>query len=190
MEEKTGTMEELVGLQKKALIHARIRTVLLVLFAVPALALLFIGTRTARENARLTAELRAELSEGFETLDTIRTDVHRAAEQSAQLNSAASKLLAASDPEELKEVVASLKDALAGVSEAAKNAAALDPEAVNGLLRKLDGELDGLSGALDKVSRLDPEAINNLLTRLDDVMNLLDKLSNALDKISSFRLFG
>ena len=183
--EKTA-QEELLDMQKELLVHARIRTVVLIGLIAPVIVMLVWTILTGQTVRRMESSLDAASGQ----IETLMSEVSRASGQISTLSSSMSALSKAVDVDSLREITDSLKDALSSVSDAAHTLSKLDPEAVNTLLAQLDGEIDGLSGALETVSQLDPDAINNLLGRLDEVMATLDKLTGILDKFSSFKLFG
>lgn len=80
------------------------------------------------------------------------------------------------------------EDALLAARDAFQNAAGVDVDALNAMIDKLDQESGNLPDALNNISQLDPEAINNLLVRIDDVMNMMDRLSAVMERISA--IFG
>ena len=181
--ERDDAMNELLSIQRKTLWHARLRTVLIIALAAPLIVIAAMTGRSVEGAERAVRETE-------ERVDTVIAEVSRLSGHMATLSASVSALAKEVDPDGIRELADSLKDTLSAVSDAARNVAKLDPEAVNSLLVQLDGEIEGISGALDTVRQLDPAAINNLLGQLDDVMATLDKLTNALDKISGWKLFG
>ena len=182
--------EEMLAVQKKILLHERLRTVLIILLAVPVLAFGIQAVLSVRRMETQLDTVTGEVGGISGKVEALSGEVERMAGQLTTLNTLSSKLIGEVEPGELLEVLDSLKAALSSVSDAAKTLAGVDTDAVNSLLTRLDDELDGISDALDTVKQLDPAAINNLLNRLDEVMATVDRLSGILDKLSGFKLFG
>ena len=182
-ESETDRAAQLLDVQRGILRAERWRTVLIVLFAVPALVFGFFAAMSVKEMERKTDTIIKQVSGVSDEMEYLTG-------QFTSLNTISSKLLGEVEPGALSDTLDTLNDTLSSISDAAHNISKLDPDAVNALLGRLDEELTGVSGALDTVKQLDPEAVNNLLGRIDEIMDTLNRLTPILETLSKWKLFG
>ena len=137
--EPNDTLNELLRVEKKALRHARTRTVLGLVIALALVAGVIL------------------LLFGLRTLSTELIPVLRASKDTLSAASGAFRNLEKIDPETINSLAESLQGKDGGIAGALDNIAKLDPEAINNLLNRLEdvmNVMDRLSSVLESFSGL------------------------------------
>ncbi|MBQ9535379.1 MAG: hypothetical protein IJU78_06020 [Clostridia bacterium] len=149
--ENNDILRELLETQKKTLLHARIRSLLILLVAaVVTVGVCFIVPANRRAAAQLTT-LSGEVSELTATVNTML-------EENSEAIAGVVENVSRLDPEGLNAFVTSMDGMLTeneqSIDRALANMSELDPEKMNDLMTSLNKTLETLNGVTDRLGAL------------------------------------